>query len=124
MGYSKKSVKVEGGEGETEGKKWMLTALRSPLKPIHTNRDDNKKECEEMHEQVEYDEEKCTTPTSDESRIPTSRIFQCPGAPKKRKSSSNKFQFGSKNAGREFFSPPELETLFMQSVNHQKSRLS
>ncbi|KAL8121269.1 hypothetical protein AgCh_018129 [Apium graveolens] len=116
MGYSKKSVKMEG---ETEGRKWMLAALRSPLKPMHTNREDNKKECDEMHEQVECDEENCTTPTSDESRIPSSIILQCPGAPKKRKSSSsNKFQF----VGRDFFSPPELETLFMQ--NHQKNRVS
>lgn len=97
-------MKLEG-EVEAEAKKWILTALRSPLKPIHTNKNDKQKECDELHEEEEFDEEKCTTPTSDESRIPSSRFVQCPGAPKKRKSSSKKYQFSRKLVGIEFFNP-------------------
>ncbi|KAL1808245.1 hypothetical protein DCAR_0727661 [Daucus carota subsp. sativus] len=123
MGYSKKSVKMEG-EVEAEGKKWLLTALTSPLKPIHTKKDEHKKECGDAHDQAAFDEEKCTTPSSDESRIPSSRLSQCPGAPRKRKSCSRIDKFCGKSIGREFFSPPELESLFMSSVDHQRSKFS
>lgn len=120
MVYSKKSVKKEEVV-EAEGKKWKLTnetALKSPLKSKHTNRADNKQEQDTKHEQQEEDEEICTTPTSDESRIPCTRFIQCPGAPKKRKCTSKKQHFGSNNVvSIEFFSSPELETLFMRSVS-------
>ncbi|KAK1381505.1 hypothetical protein POM88_028249 [Heracleum sosnowskyi] len=122
MVYSKKSIKKEGVV-EAEGNKWTLTnetALRAPLKPIFTNRAENKQESDTKHEQQQEDEENCTTPTSDESRLPSSKSVQCPGAPKKRKCTSKKHHFGSKNVvSIEFFSSPELESLFMHSVNHQ-----
>lgn len=122
MVYSKKSAKNEG-VGEAEGKKWILTnetAFRTPLKPIHTNRADNKQATNTKHEQQQEDEENCTTPTSDQSRIPSSRFVQCPGAPKKRKCTSRKHHFGSKNVvSIEFFSTPELESLFFGSVSNQ-----
>lgn len=121
MVYSKKSVKKEGLV-EAEVKKWILTndtAFRTPLKPIHTNRADNKQESDIIQEQQE-DEENCTTPTSDESRIPGSRFVQCPGAPRKRKCTSKNHRFGSKNVvSIEYFSSPELESLFFRSVSDQ-----
>ncbi|KAJ0265848.1 Cyclin-dependent protein kinase inhibitor SMR15 [Hirschfeldia incana] len=48
-----------------------------------------------------------TTPTAASFRIPT--VFPCPPPPKKRKASS---KFGYSGA-REFFSPPDLETVFI-----------
>ncbi|WOH13635.1 hypothetical protein DCAR_0833145 [Daucus carota subsp. sativus] len=110
MVYSKKSVKKKGVI-EAEVKKWVLTS-----------RADNKQESDAKHDQQqEEDEEICTTPTSDESRIPSSRFIQCPGAPRKRKCSSKKHQVASKNVvSIEFFSSPELEKLFVSSVYHQR----
>ncbi|KAL8106360.1 hypothetical protein AgCh_029943 [Apium graveolens] len=109
MVYSKKSVKNEGVDEADEKKR------------IPVNRADNKQEIDTKHEQQQQeDEENCTTPTSEESRIPSSRFVQCPGAPKKRKCTSKNHRFGSKNVvSIEFFSSPELESLFLSSVSHQ-----
>ncbi|KAJ8563111.1 hypothetical protein K7X08_031563 [Anisodus acutangulus] len=85
---------------------WII-ALRRPLKPILTKalrdkKDDDKEE-----------ENSSATPTSEESRIP--RRFTCPPpAPKKRKPSSRCHQFN--NGVKEFFNPPDLESIFIHRV--------
>ncbi|CAA3003832.1 Hypothetical predicted protein [Olea europaea subsp. europaea] len=52
------------------------------------------------------EDEHAKTPTSADSRIP--RVLACPPAPKKRKPSS-RFHYADL---REFFNPPDLETVF------------
>ncbi|KAG8383229.1 hypothetical protein BUALT_Bualt05G0162700 [Buddleja alternifolia] len=93
------SGKMDGGVMDTE--KWVISGIsvRSPLKPIlaKTNEVEEEKEC-------------CTTPTSAGSRISTK--MACPPAPKKRKSSSRCHYGGV----REFFVPPDLETIFIRRV--------
>jgi hypothetical protein len=100
MGFSEK---VDGGL-ETEGKKWVIAGipLRAPLKPIYTN------PAEKEWVGTDGQEECSTTPTREEARIPTR--LTCPPAPRKRKSSF-KCNYGGV---REFFTPPDLETVFMQ----------
>lgn len=66
--------------------------------------------------EVETEEECSTTPTGEESRIPTT--FTCPPAPKKPKSTSS-FKCNNFRGGvvrREFFTPPDLETVFIRHV--------
>ncbi|KAL6983740.1 hypothetical protein U1Q18_017118 [Sarracenia purpurea var. burkii] len=108
MGYPEK-LQMDGvglGGVESEGKKWVFAGipLRSPLKPIFTNP-------VEKHPETDEDEEYCsTTPTAEDSRIP-SRL-PCPPAPRKRKPSSRCHFSGV----REFFTPPDLETVFIRRV--------
>ncbi|CAL5349845.1 unnamed protein product [Camellia sinensis] len=101
MGYPEKPQMEE-----SEGKKWVIAGipLRSPLKPIFTNPvqekdDDEDKECS-------------TTPTAEEARIP-SRL-SCPPPPRKQKPASRCHYSGG--AVREFFNPPDLETVFIRRV--------
>ncbi|GMY26294.1 cyclin-dependent protein kinase inhibitor SMR6-like [Fagus crenata] len=104
MGFSEKALQVEGGlETTTEGKKWVIAGipLRAPLKPIYTN----PVEMEEGREEFNS-----TTPTGEEARIPTK--LNCPPAPRKRKPSL-KCNYGV----REFFTPPDLETVFIQRAS-------
>ncbi|CDP13208.1 unnamed protein product [Coffea canephora] len=88
---------------DAEANKWIIAgiALRSPLKPIFTKKeyggDDQEEEC-------------CTTPTAQESRIPAR--LACPPAPKKRKATARSCNFN--NGVREFFNPPDLETIFIR----------
>ncbi|KAH6774403.1 cyclin-dependent kinase inhibitor SMR3-like protein [Perilla frutescens var. hirtella] len=98
MGFSKKH-QVEMGK-DSEAKKWVIAgiAIRAPLKPISTKARDD---CGE-------DDGACsTTPTARESRIPEK--LACPPAPRKRRPAST-CHF---NGAREFFNPPELESIFM-----------
>ncbi|KAA0037576.1 uncharacterized protein E5676_scaffold374G00180 [Cucumis melo var. makuwa] len=100
MGFSKKS-QIDSGF-EAEQKKWVIAGLsaRSSLKPINTK--SKTKEGEEDGEK---------TPTGKEARIPEK--LGCPPAPRKRrslKSSSNQ------NHMREFFNPPDLESVFKLRV--------
>ncbi|XP_028769421.1 cyclin-dependent protein kinase inhibitor SMR6-like [Neltuma alba] len=115
MGFSEKP-QLDGGAFDSDNRKWVIAgiALRAPLKPIYTipaavvdkppPQDDN------TGDGVETDE-CCTTPTSEETRIPTT--FTCPPAPRKRKTSS-KFNFS--RGARQFFNPPDLETVFIRRV--------
>ncbi|XP_061373516.1 cyclin-dependent protein kinase inhibitor SMR6-like [Gastrolobium bilobum] len=101
MGFSKKTQAETGLESES--KKWVIAgiAVRS-LKPIKTRAKDN-------NDDGDYDEEaRSTTPTAKESRIPEK--LSCPAAPRKRRPSrcSNNMVVGV----REFFTPPDLETVF------------
>ncbi|XP_058088305.1 cyclin-dependent protein kinase inhibitor SMR6 [Magnolia sinica] len=111
MGISEK-IQVEGGL-ESESKKWVITGipLRTHLRPINTN----PKEKFFDGEDVEAEEEECsTTPTAEESRIP--KRFSCPPAPKKKKPTS-KCHF---SGVREFFSPPDLDSVFIPRVERAK----
>lgn len=95
MGFSKKH-QAEMSK-ESEGKKWFLAgiAVRAPLKPISTK-------------PREEDDESCsTTPTAREAQIPVK--LSCPPPPRKRRPTSS-CHF---NGVREFFNPPELESVFI-----------
>ncbi|GAB4847877.1 hypothetical protein Ancab_026936 [Ancistrocladus abbreviatus] len=90
---------------EAERRKWVVAGVivRSQLRPISTKPKEK--------ETAEDDEEECsTTPTAREARIPETST--CPPAPRKRRPSS-KCSF---NGVREFFNPPDLETVF--SLRH------
>ncbi|KAJ4832906.1 Cyclin-dependent protein kinase inhibitor smr6 [Turnera subulata] len=99
MGFSKKS-QVESGL-DSENKKWVIAgiAVRTSLKPLIT-----KTRGKDGGE--ESDEERSTTPTAKEARIP--ERLPCPAAPRKRRPASRCHYTGV----REFFSPPDLETVF------------
>ncbi|KAI3452685.1 hypothetical protein Pfo_009349 [Paulownia fortunei] len=102
MGVSEKLHQMDGGAVDSE--KWVISgiALRSPLKPVLTK----------PLEKKDAEEDCSTTPTSVESRI-SSRLA-CPPAPKKRKpASSRSCHYGGV---REFFNPPDLETIFIRRV--------
>ncbi|KAB1207857.1 hypothetical protein CJ030_MR7G004121 [Morella rubra] len=105
MGFSKKALQVDGGV-ETDGTNWVIAGipLRAPLKPIYTNP-------VEDWEGSDGREERVTTPTGVDARIPTK--LTCPPAPKKRKPSL-KCNYGRV---KEFFTPPDLETVFMQRAS-------
>lgn len=101
MGVSKKLHQMDGGTVDSE--KWVIGGieLRSPLRPIFTM----------PMEKSDAEEECSTTPTSAESRIP--RKLPCPPAPKKQKPASSRCHYGGV---REFFCPPDLETIFIRRV--------
>jgi len=114
MGYSEKAQVVEGGfESENNSRKWVIAgiSLRAPLKPIQTNYIEKEQQKEE--EEVEIEIEECSTPTNEESKIPTS--FTCPPAPRKQKSSLKRNYHGS-GVIREFFKAPDLESMFIRHV--------
>ncbi|XP_059310156.1 cyclin-dependent protein kinase inhibitor SMR6-like [Lycium ferocissimum] len=99
------------GVGEKSNNKPMdgwIIALRRPLKPILT------KAFRDEKDEDEEENSTCTTPTSEESRIPR-RLTCPPPAPKKRKSSSRCHQLIN-NGVREFFNPPDLESVFIRRV--------
>ncbi|KAH9790921.1 cyclin-dependent protein kinase inhibitor SMR6 [Citrus sinensis] len=110
MGFSKKS-QTDGGL-ESENKKWVIAgiAIRASLKPIKTTKAKGGRESEGDYE----DEEEAglsTTPTAKEARIP--ERLPCPPAPRKRRPSRCNFNNG---ATREFFTPPDLETVLKLHV--------
>uniref|UniRef100_A0A1J3K3V5 Cyclin-dependent protein kinase inhibitor SMR6 n=1 Tax=Noccaea caerulescens TaxID=107243 RepID=A0A1J3K3V5_NOCCA len=91
----------------TDGKKWVVSGPppRSPLKPINSSSEVAITETE--------DQDQCPkTPTAVSFRIP--RVPPCPAAPKKRKPSST-CSYGA--GARDFFSPPDLETVFIQRAS-------
>ncbi|GAV70229.1 hypothetical protein CFOL_v3_13727 [Cephalotus follicularis] len=98
MGFSKKA-QVEGFD--SEGKKWVIAGItiRTSLKPINTK--PRSKESEDDEEEVSS-----TTPTGKEARIP--EIFPCPPAPRKQRPAVRCHY----NGAREFFTPPDLESVF------------
>ncbi|XP_018818986.1 cyclin-dependent protein kinase inhibitor SMR6-like [Juglans regia] len=107
MGFSGKALQLQADGGlESDGKKWVIAGipLRAPLKPIYTNP-------VETWAGSDGSEECSTTPTGEEARIPTR--LTCPPAPRKRKSSL-KCNYGGV---REFFTPPDLESVFIQRAS-------
>lgn len=109
MGFSEKP-QVEGGL-ESDNRKWVIAgiALRAPLKPIYTI------PMEKAHREEGDTEECSTTPTGEEARVPTT--LTCPPAPKKRKPS---LKCNYRGGAREFFTPPDLETVFIRHVERAK----
>ncbi|XVF60235.1 hypothetical protein PTKIN_Ptkin08bG0028400 [Pterospermum kingtungense] len=100
MGYSKKPQ----ADGDShESKKWVIagTVIRTSLKPIKI------KPRGKSNEEDDGEEEACsTTPTSKGARIPDK--LPCPPAPRKRRPPLRCHY----NGVREFFTPPDLETVF------------
>ncbi|KAG4921395.1 hypothetical protein AAZX31_18G131700 [Glycine max] len=115
MGFSEKA-QLEGAfdsDTNNNNRKWVIAgiALRAPLKPIYTIPMEK-----EQKEEVETEDcSSSTTPTNVESKIPTP--FTCPPAPRKRKPASKKCNY-RRGGGvvREFFTPPDLETVFIRHV--------
>ncbi|KAK7266008.1 hypothetical protein RIF29_18647 [Crotalaria pallida] len=104
MGFSKKKTlqaDTNTTNVEPESKKWVIAGIAvKSLKPINTKGRGKENE--------EEDEDGSTTPTAKESRIPEK--LPCPMAPRKRrptKCNNNNF-----NGVIEFFTPPDLETVF------------
>ncbi|XP_052190012.1 cyclin-dependent protein kinase inhibitor SMR6 [Diospyros lotus] len=95
MGCSKKHHQSE------EGKKRAVAGIAfcAPLRSIAT----------EPKERVLEADGGETTPTARESRIPEG--FPCPPAPRKRRPSSC-----HRNSSRQFFTPPDLESVFRLHV--------
>ncbi|GLT46439.1 hypothetical protein SLA2020_201870 [Shorea laevis] len=94
---------------ESDGRKWVIAGipLRVPLKQIYTN----PMEKDKGISQGDDDDEECsTTPTGEGARIPT--VLPCPPPPRKRKAAL-KCSYGGV---REFFTPPDLETVFIRHV--------
>ncbi|MED6123163.1 hypothetical protein PIB30_046658 [Stylosanthes scabra] len=124
MGLSEKA-QVDGAfDSDHSNPKWLIAgiALRAPLKPINTTTttttttiDKDQKE-EEEEEEEEAEEECATTPTSVESRIP--KILACPPAPKKKRKPCSKCNnFRGVAVIKEFFNPPDLETVFIRHLS-------
>lgn len=105
MGFSEKHQLVDSTSLEFDGKKWVIAGipLRAPLKPIYTKP-------LEKDGDFSTSDEFSTTPTGEAARIPSR--MTCPPAPKKRKASSK----CNYNSAREFFTPPDLETVFIRHV--------
>ncbi|KAF9624956.1 hypothetical protein IFM89_016204 [Coptis chinensis] len=105
MGFPQKcQVEVEV---ESEGnKKWVVAgvSLRSPLKPISTNKKERGSSIEEEGDEAS------TTPTAQNMKIPEK--LSCPPPPRKSRPSS-KCNF---SGTRDFFCPPDLETVFKVHV--------
>lgn len=103
MGLSKKHQIEEVGF-ESDGKKWVIAGIsvRGPLRSISTRPRDEY--------EGEEDEKRSTTPTAKEARIP--ERLHCPPAPRKRPSTASCHY----NGVREFFTPPDLETVFIRHV--------
>ncbi|XP_058091942.1 cyclin-dependent protein kinase inhibitor SMR6-like [Magnolia sinica] len=113
------SEKVQMEGVELEGKKWVIdgVSFRTPLKPINTNPlekiiEQGEEDC--STKAAENEEEGCSTPTAKEARIPEKLL--CPPAPRKRKSSSRCNFTGV----REFFTPPDLDSVFIRRVERAK----
>ena len=95
---------------DSDPQKWVIAgiSLRAPLKPIYTN--PVAEITQENHDvEEEEEEEECgsTTPTASEARIPTR--LTCPPPLRKRKTAASKC-----NYVREFFTPPDLESVFIR----------
>ncbi|KAK8592997.1 hypothetical protein V6N13_043385 [Hibiscus sabdariffa] len=107
MGFSKKP-QVDGVL-DSERKKWVLAGIsvRTSLKQINTK--PRAKQSEE-EEDDDDDEARSRTPTSREARI--SEKLACPPPPRKRRPPLRH----NYNGVREFFTPPDLETVF--KVHH------
>ncbi|KAH7847929.1 hypothetical protein Vadar_031728 [Vaccinium darrowii] len=100
MGFSKKPQL----DGESDGKKWVIAgiAIRGPIRSIKTK--PKEKECDNNDDY----EGLSTTPTAKESRL--AEKLACPPAPRKRRPVSTCHY----NGAREFFNPPDLESVFIQ----------
>lgn len=125
MGVSDK-LQAEAVALDLDGKKWVIAGIppkvssssTPSLKPITTTTTTNQrlpgKQVTAEGEKVEVDEEACsTTPTGDESRIPTQ--LSCPPAPRKHRPPSSKCRL-TRAAAVEYFAPPDLESVFVSRI--------
>jgi len=100
MGFSKKAQVDSGLDSET--KKWVIAGIAirtSSLKPVNTKPRSGRGGDDD-------EEERSTTPTAKEARIP--ERLPCPPAPRKRRPTKRCHY----NGVREFFTPPDLESVF------------
>jgi len=101
---------MEGGL-ESEGHKWVVAGIPFgvPLKPVFTSIPTEKQKEEDEGEELIY----CstTTPTGDEARI--SAPTEGPPPPPRKQKPSSRCHCGG---AREFFNPPDLETVFTRRV--------
>lgn len=103
---------VDGGL-ESDGRKWVIAGipLRAPLKRIYTNPVEKDKGIGKRSDDYDADEienQSSTTPTAEDARIPN--LLPCPQPPRKRKATLK----GNFGGVREFFSPPDLESVFIR----------
>lgn len=105
MGVSEKLHQMDGGAVDSE--KWVIGGieLRTPLKPVFTKPMDISR--------TDGEDYNSTTPTRAESRIPAR--LACPPPPKKRKAAAAASRCHCGRV-REFFCPPDLETIFIRRV--------
>ncbi|KAK9934558.1 hypothetical protein M0R45_021697 [Rubus argutus] len=94
---------------DSDPQKWVLAGIPL-LKPIYTIANPVVEITEGNHGGDVEEECGSTTPTGAEARIPTR--LTCPPPPRKRKPAS-KCNYGSV---REFFTPPDLESVFIRHV--------
>ncbi|KAK8657362.1 hypothetical protein V6N13_035603 [Hibiscus sabdariffa] len=115
MGFSRKP-KVDDGS-ESDGQKWVLAmiSIRAPLKPINTTKPSDPPLKRGVAVDTDDDEEPpcSTTPTGEEARIPT-LFTRPPPAPRKPKASFKCNNNHGRTGVREFFTPPDLETVFIR----------
>ncbi|GAB2283713.1 hypothetical protein Dimus_018209 [Dionaea muscipula] len=109
MRFSEKH-QLEGGL-ELETRKWVISGVvtRSQWREICTK-------CKEKERNEEEEEECPRTPTAREARIP--EITTCPPAPRKRQQPSSRCDLDG--VIREFFNPPDLESVFVMHVENSK----
>ncbi|KAK9113653.1 hypothetical protein Syun_020450 [Stephania yunnanensis] len=106
MGFAEMVVQVEG-------EKWVIAGVsttRAPLRQIRTRRN--------MEMDVvgveEFEDDAATTPTAKEARIPDR--LPCPPAPRKRRPAAAAAAAKARWMVKEFFNPPDLETVFIRHV--------
>lgn len=114
MGVSKKP-QADGNSLEPEAvRKWIVSgAAVKAMKPISTrarSRDGGGGDGDDA------EAARSTTPTAREARIPEK--LPCPPAPRKRRPPSSTCHMLS--GVREFFNPPDLETVFKRHVERAK----
>ncbi|KAG5056404.1 hypothetical protein JHK86_011400 [Glycine max] len=102
---------------ESESKKWVIAGIgvRS-LKPINTKRVGGGSGGGDAENEEE--EARSTTPTAKEARIPEK--LPCPPAPRKRRPPPSRCGNGGGGGVREFFTPPDLESVFKCHVEKAK----
>ncbi|KAF8010943.1 hypothetical protein BT93_J1544 [Corymbia citriodora subsp. variegata] len=111
MGVSKKP-QVDSNSSESEIKKWVVSGVTvKAMKPIST-----KARSRDGGESDDAEAARSTTPTFKEARIPEK--LPCPPAPRKRRPPSSTCHMLS--SVREFFNPPDLETVFKRHVERAK----
>ncbi|XP_051117714.1 cyclin-dependent protein kinase inhibitor SMR6-like [Andrographis paniculata] len=119
MGFSKKhQIEIGNQQESPEAQKWVIAgiAIMAPLKQINTKPSPSPSQSPETIDEEEEEEEaggaNSTTPTARESRIPEK--LPCPPAPRKRRPSPAAPTCHSNGGGvREFFNPPDLESVFI-----------
>ncbi|KAJ4953769.1 hypothetical protein NE237_030601 [Protea cynaroides] len=80
-------------------------------KPTVTVTEENLKEEQSKDEEELWSKESCCTPRAKECRIPD--VLTCPPAPRKQRASySSPLPLNMKETEEEFFSPPNLESIF------------